>query len=719
MNVACGMVYNEPMAASNERPRVRGEGVARERGASLAPGSDDDNLLGLVMIVKNEVHGISDTLTSFRPFITRWTILDTGSTDGTQSAIRSVLDGVPGSLHEEPFVDFSTSRNRALDLHGQATDFVFVADSDDVLLHGDALSTFLSAHRGASGVDHEAYLVQLVRGDLSYFLPLVMRTKAGWRYVGRVHEYATRPGAAIPQHRIPETILTQTPKEESIEASKKRWVRDAELLKEDLKSDPTNPRTVFYLAQTYECLGQPEEALPQYERRIELGGWMEEVFESKRRRARMMKLLERPWPEILDALLDAYLYDPSRAEPLYEIARHYHETDSHALTYLFASRAADLDYPKATLFVDRHVYEGNAAELASIAGFYVRDKDPSINANAKRYADHAISWQPDDNRLRMNRAFYAESADKTFGATIHRVAFQPESPFVPTNPSIHSDPRTGRLRMIIRCPNYRISNGRYITPRDEIIRTRNFMVELSEELSVTSHHEMIDRDPTPRTNFPVHGYEDCRLFQHGDALYATATVCDFAEPPHVGQREIVLLRLDPKSYDVLSATPLRGRWSERHQKNWMPAASAGAESEVPIVYSLHASDPTTVFYLDPSHATIRASDDAVLDAESHARGGSQLVSLEDGGYLCIIHDVTFSGHNRTYLHRFVKLDASFALVGMTDGFYFVKRGIEFAAGLARRGDDLIASFGVDDSSAYLAVFPLDRVLSDIQGHFEV
>ncbi len=41
--------------------------------------------LGLVMIVKDEVATINITLGSMRDHIDDWTIVDTGSTDGTQA----------------------------------------------------------------------------------------------------------------------------------------------------------------------------------------------------------------------------------------------------------------------------------------------------------------------------------------------------------------------------------------------------------------------------------------------------------------------------------------------------------------------------------------------------------------------------------------------------------------------------------------------------------
>ena len=47
----------------------------------------------LSMIVKNEVSVIGRCLSSLRPIIDRWVIVDTGSSDGTQDAIRTLIEG--------------------------------------------------------------------------------------------------------------------------------------------------------------------------------------------------------------------------------------------------------------------------------------------------------------------------------------------------------------------------------------------------------------------------------------------------------------------------------------------------------------------------------------------------------------------------------------------------------------------------------------------------
>ena len=66
--------------------------------------------IGLVMIVKNEAKVIERCLASVRPILSYWTIVDTGSTDGTQDIIRQFMADIPGELYERPWKDFAHNR---------------------------------------------------------------------------------------------------------------------------------------------------------------------------------------------------------------------------------------------------------------------------------------------------------------------------------------------------------------------------------------------------------------------------------------------------------------------------------------------------------------------------------------------------------------------------------------------------------------------------------
>lgn len=359
-------------------------------------------LLGLVMIVRNESHGIAETLASVRPYIDHWTILDTKSEDDTVDIVRRELAGIPGDLIEEPFVDFATSRNRALDLHGTKTVFVLMLDSDDRLCNGGALRVHL-----ANAVAVGALLIER-RGPLSWWVPLVTATTARWRYHGRVHEFLCGPNGEIAQERVPGVAIVQVRSPRSASATFSRWKRDLDLLRAEIVERPRDPRTLFYLAQTYECLGMNAEALTVYQERIAVGGWRDETFEAMLRRAHVMERLQLPWPAIHAAYLEAFEFSPDRAEPLVAIAEHYRLVGAFTLCFMFARWAADLPMPKTGLFVERDAYEWRAHDLVAISAYYIgrRLGDERVLDLGRRAADVAISARPDDPRLRANRAFY-------------------------------------------------------------------------------------------------------------------------------------------------------------------------------------------------------------------------------------------------------------------------------------------------------------------------
>src|SRR5580693_975887 len=87
----------------------------------------------LNMIVKDEAQVIEKCLSSVKPLIDYWVIVDTGSSDNTKMVIQKTMDGIPGELHARPWVNFAHNRNEALELAKDKGDYVLLIDADEVL----------------------------------------------------------------------------------------------------------------------------------------------------------------------------------------------------------------------------------------------------------------------------------------------------------------------------------------------------------------------------------------------------------------------------------------------------------------------------------------------------------------------------------------------------------------------------------------------------------
>ena len=112
-------------------------------------------------------------------------------------------------------------------------------------------------------------------------------------------------------------------------------------------TEPDNKRYMFYLAQSYFDSGNFEEAEKWYKRRAEAGGWDEEVWYSVFRVGLCITQQdERPWHEAQDVFLQAWNLRPSRAEPLFHLARLHRLNGNPAAAYLFAVTAARIPFPE-------------------------------------------------------------------------------------------------------------------------------------------------------------------------------------------------------------------------------------------------------------------------------------------------------------------------------------------------------------------------------------
>lgn len=352
------------------------------------------------MIVRNEAHIVEESLACLLPFIDTWVIVDTGSSDGTQDLIRGFFEenGVPGELHERPWVDFGHNRSEALALCAGKADYAWVFDADDLVI-GDIDLSDLTA---------DSYLLQF-GSDFTYWRTQIFGLSKPWEYRGVVHEYPVclEPGAT--QERLEGNYHVESRRLGGRNRTGDKYERDSALLARALEADPNDTRSMFYLAQSRMDAGDLDGAYDYYTRRSQMGGWDEEVYYSHLQRARALERLGKPWEEVLGVYLHAWEFRPTRAEALVEISRHYRFTGEFNLGYHFAKLACEVPLPENdVLFVRADSYNWRRFDDRAICAFYLGKHQESFEL-CNQLLDGP--FLPDSERTRIlgNRDFVVEN----------------------------------------------------------------------------------------------------------------------------------------------------------------------------------------------------------------------------------------------------------------------------------------------------------------------
>ncbi len=226
-----------------------------------------DPLLVVVLMVKDEAPVMEKTLQPWADAgVDSFFIFDTGSTDDTRAVTQDFFrnhDIKHGFIAQEPFVNFEVSRNRALELTEQQFPdacFMLMLDAEWVMHNVEGLLEFCTQKQ------HDAcpaYLVRIIGTKLDFYQVRLIRCACHMRFIGVVHE-------AINSHtkeKVPEEVyVTWHASEGGEEKTRKRLLRDCIVLHEEYERNPDNPRTVFYLAQTYTCLQDWNNARIWYEK---------------------------------------------------------------------------------------------------------------------------------------------------------------------------------------------------------------------------------------------------------------------------------------------------------------------------------------------------------------------------------------------------------------------------------------------------------------------
>ena len=273
------------------------------------------------MIVKNETKTLPRLFKSLYEVIDYYVIMDTGSTDGTPELIKEEMEkyNIKGEIHHMEWVNFAVCRQKSLELTIGKADYVLIIDADEELKYNN--KSFLNL------LTKDCYYLKRKYDNNEYYLPAIINIKFNnelkWKWEGVVHNYLVSENKNILEEKIEDNVYILSHVHGGAKShgvtNKEKYLRDAKMLEEELKKNPNDTRSQFYLAQSYRDAGMLEKSMEEYKKRLSMGGWFEEVFYSQYQIGKLMIKLNYKFNEIFDVFLKAYEIDSRRIEAIYYI----------------------------------------------------------------------------------------------------------------------------------------------------------------------------------------------------------------------------------------------------------------------------------------------------------------------------------------------------------------------------------------------------------------
>jgi tetratricopeptide (TPR) repeat protein len=612
----------------------------------------------LVLMVKNEARIIERCLEAAAPFSDAVLLADTGSTDDTV-ALAEAFKGAPLKVSHHVWKNFGASRTESLqaarayaaELGWQLQDTYGLVLDGDMRLRGDpaALRAFLAAGDRAVGW----HLMQR-NGSSEYVNVRLMRLDDGWHCVGVTHEYWGGQRGDITQ--VPAQVAWIDDVGDG-GAKDDKFERDERLLLAGLQAEPRNERYMFYLAQTYHCLNRHEQAVEWYKKRIEAGGWYEEVWYSHYMlTCNYLRLNKLPEAELwaqkgLELVAD-------RPEALMQLVGHLRERGEHFKAWHYLLKVEGMRRPAdARLFLEPDCYTTKPAYERSILHYYVRPQakeDGSMLCLAYEGGCH-------EGNVLQNLIHYAERLP---ALTERRLEFPTPPGYKSSSVAAASD---GTL--CVRTVSYTITpEGHYIMPNG-LVETRNFESSWCPRKRTWSGWwealpDAASADAWRRDDY-IRGLEDVRLC---DGVF-TATTREYS---YCGANRMV-----HGTYPDMKFRPVRPPHGETDcEKNWLPLDCNR------VLYGWH---PLVIGEVREAEDRSGPSELHVLKSVDtpkwfrHLRGSAPPFLLD--GQLWALAHVVAPHAPRHYLHLWVVLDAkSFRPVAYTAPFWLHHQGIEYCIG---------------------------------------
>jgi tetratricopeptide (TPR) repeat protein len=672
----------------------------------------------LNMIVKNESKVILRLLNSVLPIIDSYCICDTGSTDNTIEIIETFFkeNNIEGRIVNEPFQDFGYNRTIALNscIGLPNADYLLLLDADMVL----RINPKLCKKNFRKSLTKDAYY--LFQGSDTFFYKNVriLRNDPEYSYWGVTHEYVkTTPGSIIQE--IEKDLLFINDIGDG-GAKQDKFERDIRLLLKGLEDNPDNDRYTFYLANSYMNINQHEKAIEYYKKRIEIGGWNQEIWYSYYSIGKCYKSMD----DMANAIyywMEAYQYLPTRIETLYQIINHYRIAGKNILAHSFyelADYERNKDKSIDHLFLEKDIYEYKLDYEFTILAYYRNTQNIDVTKPCMKVLAHPCSEESINKNILSNYKFYTKSLKnmetpmiennlrmlKSIGINKPQID---KTLYVSSTPSLCIDTSNkNRLIVNVRYVSYRIDEkGGY--SYDKNICTKNVVttIDMSYQRGWTKGLEFELNYNKVYDDLYI-GLEDIRIFSNNETIFFNANRGLGYNKMSIETGKIMLGSASASSHLIYTDD------QKEIEKNWV--LFKNGKRELKMIYGWYPlkmgdieDDPEKK--IDDKNQILKklviTSEEETPNFFRWVRGSTNGITIDDEVWF-ICHVVSYEDR-RYYYHLFVILDVNtMKLKRYSEMFNFEGEKVEYTLGFAymeKEKQFLIGYSVMDRESKYMTV----------------
>lgn len=622
-------------------------------------------------MVKNEEKILKRCLSAVEGLVDGYVITDTGSTDKTVDLASEFLETHEGTVEMSTWKDFGHNRTLSFKnaqnyCKGKKWD---LTQTYGLLLDGDMI--FVPGKLKEQTLGELGYTLIQSAGNLDYPNTRLVRMDYDWVCRGVTHEYWD--GDCKPLSK--EICYIDDQNDGGCKDNK--FPRDLALLLKGVQDEPDNVRYWFYLAQTYHSMGKWEQAIQNYKKRIEMGGWFEEVWYSHYMIAKSYENLNNP---ILfeEWVQKGYEFYPKRAEALYHLVKYLRIKGDHYKAMHYIRIGKNIPLSQDSLFIERDVYTGLFDYEETVCRYYTLGSKREALRDSMKYL---MNDKPFLDSVYANMKFYIEILEgKSKPYPIQRDLFGPN--FHPSHVSI-SEPYHN-----IRFVNYNLNhtNTTY-TMKDGLYSENNpVMTQNACYNEITQEVTLMDDSSTnlPKIEARVKGIEDVRIYRDslGDMRFA-ATVAEY-EPRHAMMRG----KYDPDTGKYSDCIIMESPSGSYCEKNWL--ALSGTDDVIyhwfPLQVGKYRGSKLDIHTRHPTPWFFR-----------HLRGSGAPAKVKNEWW-ALTHFV-IGEHPRNYFSCVVVIDAaSFRPKRISVPFLFHSTYVEFCSNIRVKGKTITCIYSTLDDN---------------------